>query len=1088
MRPLKIYHAHASALGPLAHWRAALERCASLGFDTLALTGLFDMVPGSHPVVLGELDRLHRALDASTGLARVRLAELTRTAADCGLSVMLDVRPDRGTGTGSVFPDQSELVAALARERALPDPRDRDLGAPGFALPWTDARVTPLLVAAWSDTLESLIETGVAGFRWIEPAAVPPAAIASIVQATRLVRPDIRFFGWTIGLSPSEQQSLAEVGWDAVASSFAWWDLRADWFCREVERLSLLGPVLHPLGDPLAACGATPIAPVDRERARRSLWGALALGAGSFVPMGWEFGTPAHFDVCDELIRAHAWFDSHANSLSLATTRLVPLTGPDAAVTVIARRAGLEDALLVAINPTDRDGVISTSNIVADLVQPSGRLVRLDPGSTQSAERALAPLSSLHLAGFEACLLRPLPGAAILSSTGSGRAARLALEAALGSPRIAIEDVEPHCNHGRFAVRRCVGELVTVEADLLCDGHIQLEVVLRWRPADARSWHEVPMQPLGNDRWQAVFPLERLGRHEFSIEAWIDPFANWVDGAGKKRAAGETLALEAAEGMALLREGFGRAPNSALRRAIARLDSLSSAGIERAWPEIIEVLLEPAVGNAMRSALERLSSVRTANPYPIEAERRAARFASWYELFPRSLGKTLGEHGRFTDVIERLPAIRAMGFDVLYFPPIHPIGVTHRKGRNNALVAAPGEPGSPYAIGGAEGGHTAVHAELGTLEEWRELIAAAARHGIELALDFAVQCSPDHPWLAEHPEWFQFRPDGSVRYAENPPKKYQDIVNVDFYAAAGAARVPAPAPQLWSALRDIVLFWIGQGVRIFRVDNPHTKPLPFWEWMIHDVRGQHPDVIFLAEAFTRPKMMARLAKIGFSQSYTYFTWRNDKRELAEYLTELTQGPLAQYFRPHFFVNTPDINPYFLQTSGRPGFLIRAALAALLSGLWGMYSGFELCESEPLPGREEYADSEKYQLRQRNWNAPGHITAEITRLNAIRQANPALHTHLGVRFYVCSNERILYFGKATPERDNVILVAISLDPHTTQEAELEIPLWEFGLGDGASLAAEDLFEERRFVWHGKVQHLRLDPNVRPFAIWRIQQNS
>ncbi|HEY0178333.1 MAG TPA: DUF3416 domain-containing protein, partial [Dokdonella sp.] len=416
--------------------------------------------------------------------------------------------------------------------------------------------------------------------------------------------------------------------------------------------------------------------------------------------------------------------------------------------------------------------------------------------------------------------------------------------------------------------------------------------------------------------------------------------------------------------------------------------------------------------------------------------------------------------------------------DVLYMPPIHPIGHTHRKGRNNALVAAPDDPGSPYAIGSEHGGHDAIHPELGSFDDFSRLREAAARLGIEIALDFAIQCSPDHPWLREHPDWFSRRADGSIRYAENPPKKYEDIVNVDFYAAGAV-------PALWRALRDVVLLWIGHGVRLFRVDNPHTKPFPFWEWLIADVRGRHPDVVFLAEAFTRPKPMYHLAKLGFSQSYTYFTWRNTKAELTAYFEELTTSGVRDYFRPHLFVNTPDINPFFLQRSGRAGFLIRAALAATLSGLWGVYSGFELCESEPVPGKEEYLDSEKYELKPRDWNAPGNIVAEIRRLNAIRRANPALQDHLNTRFYAAFNDRILYFGKATPERDDALLVAVNLDPDAAQEAEFEVPLWEWQLPDDAAVVAEDLVRGGRFVWRGKRQRMRLDPAELPYSIWRIR---
>lgn len=474
---------------------------------------------------------------------------------------------------------------------------------------------------------------------------------------------------------------------------------------------------------------------------------------------------------------------------------------------------------------------------------------------------------------------------------------------------------------------------------------------------------------------------------------------------------------------------------------------------------------------------ERVHLCRSAG-YRLDVERRRAEFASWYELFPRSESGDAQHHGSFDDVIRRLPDIARMGFDVLYFPPIHPIGLTHRKGPNNSLTAGPDDPGSPYAIGSAEGGHDSIHPLLGNLEDFHRLAQAAQDQQLEIALDFAIQCSPDHPWLREHPGWFNWRADGSIRYAENPPKKYEDIVNVEFYNDQAM-------PGLWLALRDVVLFWVEQGVKQFRVDNPHTKPLPFWEWLIADIRSRHPEVIFLSEAFTRPAMMARLGKVGFSQSYTYFTWRNSKQELQSYFTELSQSPWRECYRPNFFVNTPDINPRFLHNSGRAGFLIRAALATMGSGLWGMYSGFELCESAPLPGREEYLDSEKYQLRPRNWHAPGNIVAEIARLNRIRRDNPALHTHLGFQAYNAWNDNILYFGKRSADLSSFILVAVSLDPFNAQQAHFELPLWEFGLSDDATTHGEDLMNGHSWLWHGKTQWMRIEPWHLPFGIWRIR---
>ena len=718
------------------------------------------------------------------------------------------------------------------------------------------------------------------------------------------------------------------------------------------------------------------------------------------------------------------------------------------------------------------------------------------------------------------------------SQKDRSRCRRFALE----QPRLAIENLQPAVEAGRFAARSVAGDRVRVEVDVFCDGHDKLAVWLQWRRCGDAQWVSSPMQLGHVDRWSASFVPTTVGRHEFSILAWLDEYASFRDGLHKKRAAGLDTALELIEGRQCLARAAAVADPPVRERIERLLRELDDASAARQC----ELLLsEEAAALALESGYRPFALQTSA--MPLEVERLAARYASWYELFPRSMSGSRDRHGSFDDVIAQLPRIREMGFDVLYFPPIHPIGRSHRKGRNNSLVAEPGDPGSPYAIGSAEGGHDAIHPELGSFEDFRRMRDAAAAHGLELALDFAIQCSPDHPWLKQHPGWFAWRPDGSLKYAENPPKKYQDIVNLDFYAApsaspgdlqssherggaapsaspdclqssqerAGAApgaspgglrssrehgkaanvadgqgAVAAAIPDLWLALRDLVLFWVGEGVKIFRVDNPHTKPLPFWEWMIAEVRGRDPAVIFLAEAFTRPTMMYRLGKIGFSQSYTYFTWRNHKQEILDYLGELSRPPIADFYRPHFFVNTPDINPYFLQTSGRPGFLIRAALAACGSGLWGMYSGFELCEAAALPGKEEYLDSEKFELRPRDWDQPGNIAAEIGQLNRIRRANPALQTQLGFRPYNCWNDQLLYFGKATPEKDNFVLVMICLDPHHPQEADFEIPLWDFGLPDDAALDVEDLMSGQRWRWQGKRQHQRLDPARLPFALWRI----
>ncbi|MEE1923963.1 alpha-1,4-glucan--maltose-1-phosphate maltosyltransferase [Pseudomonas sp. 148P] len=651
----------------------------------------------------------------------------------------------------------------------------------------------------------------------------------------------------------------------------------------------------------------------------------------------------------------------------------------------------------------------------------------------------------------------------------------LSLSRALLLPRVVIEDTTPVIDAGLYAVKTEVGKTVTVGSKVYADGHDVLAVTLSWRKAGSRLWHSQPMRLLGNDRWEAAFTVGEMGRHLFLIEAWIDAYATYCHDLEKKFTAGVDIALELEEGRLHLEHGAERSGNS-LRDHLATLVKRLRKGLPAAAQ--VELLLAQDTRALMAQADPRGYLSRSPE-FPLDVERERAAFASWYELFPRSITDDPRRHGTFNDVHARLPMIRDMGFDVLYFPPIHPIGNKFRKGRNNALQAGPDDPGSPYAIGSPDGGHDAIHPQLGSREDFRRLVAAAAEHGLEIALDFAIQCSQDHPWLQEHPGWFSWRPDGSIRYAENPPKKYQDIVNVDFYAADAV-------PALWLTLRDVVQGWVDEGVTQFRVDNPHTKPLPFWQWLIADIRSRHPQVVFLAEAFTKPAMMARLGKVGYSQSYTYFTWRNTKAEIQEYFETLNQPPWSLCYRPNFFVNTPDINPYFLHHSGRAGFLIRAALATMGSGLWGMYSGFELCESAPIPGKEEYLDSEKYEIRPRDFNQPGNIIAEIAQLNRIRRQQPALQSHLGVQFFNAWNDSIVYFGKRNPDGASYVLVAVSLDPHNAQEAHFELPLWELGLDDNAVTRGQDLMNGHRWEWHGKTQWMRIEPWHLPFGIWRLDK--
>jgi starch synthase (maltosyl-transferring) len=642
------------------------------------------------------------------------------------------------------------------------------------------------------------------------------------------------------------------------------------------------------------------------------------------------------------------------------------------------------------------------------------------------------------------------------------------------SRKIVIEDVYPELDCGRYAVKREVGDTLEVYADIFKEGHDAIAAAVRVRTEAETQWREVRMRFVDNDRWGGTVPLTENTRYLFTVVAWTDVFGSWVSELRKKYNAGQDVSSELLEGAEIIAAAVSRAESEDRQRLESFLGELRS---DAGQAERVASALDPDLLELMERYPDLSDRTEYERVLPVQVDRVAARFAAWYELFPRSMSDDPARHGTFDDVIRKLPYVRDMGFDVLYFPPIHPIGLAHRKGKNNTLNAGPEQPGSPYAIGGEAGGHKAVHPELGTLDDFRRLVDAAREHGMELALDFAIQVSPDHPYAREHPDWFYIRPDGSIKYAENPPKKYQDIYPLNFYGATWQ--------EQWEEWKSVILFWVEQGVKIFRVDNPHTKPVQFWEWMIREVQREHPDVIFLSEAFTRPKMMRALAKAGFTQSYTYFTWRNFKGELQEYLSELTQGPMKEYFRGNLFANTPDILPEFLQRGGPPAFRIRAILAATLSSVYGIYSGFELCENTPLgPGKEEYLDSEKYEIKAWDWDRPGNIRPLITALNRIRRENPAMQEYENLRFYHADSEHVLFYGKMTPDRSNVVFVAVNLDPFQAHDAVLHFPVGEFGMGHNDPWEAEEPLTGERHLWQGSAQRVRLEPSA-PGRIFRVR---
>ncbi|MFM0519839.1 MULTISPECIES: maltotransferase domain-containing protein [Caballeronia] len=1107
----RIYFIDPLLVGPLANWPDQFRHAAALGFDHVLIGSPF--VPGSngHREAVADHHRLHPVFESDAS-ASDGLRQLADAAKKHKLTLLVDIVIDRVSAEGGLYQENKHwfqpFESADARLDPRKPPRQRDVAWANFA----DGESAHHLTEWWARELNLLADAGVGGFRFDSPHAVPAHVWRRLGAAVREKHPETRWLAWTVGVTRHDLHGLADAAFDAVFASTRWWDFKSAWLFDEHAALSrIASPITFP-EDPFGARLISDLSDTSDtalvERAyTRVLDTAAALGTGIMVPMGFEYGvglpmSPQYgvaaeyeraknekrIDLTARVKRAN---DLQRNVATLSSVgELRALTGAGTPYAALIRADGGDlrhsnDAVLAVINPDLVAPVhVDTLHLLESVPGNYTRFALIDD-SMGKAER-LAPFT---LKAGEVRLFRAEAEPFILLAQpqvkrGAKTADKKAVTEAIAAPRVSIESVTPSVDHGRFPAKRIVGEAVEIQAAIFAEGHDKIAAAVQWRAADETDWHEAPMravQPAGLDLWSTRIPLERVGRHEFVVMAWRDDFASLVDHMQKKLKAGQTVELEVEEAkhlFALILAEVKTAddPDS----DSAPLDAIVKEFTKADDARKLELTLAPATAKAIAAARHRPFLSRDPVVYRVDAERAAARFASWYEIFPRSMSDDVNRHGTFIDVIGKLPRIREMGFDVLYFPPIHPIGVANRKGKNNTLTAGPGDVGSPYAIGGKEGGHTAVHPELGNLDDFKRMLEAAHEHGLEIALDFAVQCSPDHPWLKEHPTWFAWRPDGTLRYAENPPKKYQDIVNPDFYAQDAK-------PDLWIGLRDVFLHWIAAGVRIFRVDNPHTKPFPFWEWVIGDVRARHPDVIFLSEAFTRPRVMNRLAKLGFSQSYTYFTWRESKRDFIDYMHDLTQTDAKEFFRPNFFVNTPDINPRFLQSSGRPGFVIRAALAATLSGLWGVYSGFELCESAALPNSEEYLDSEKYEIRAWDWNRPGNIVTEITALNRIRRANPALQTHLGVNFLPAHNDHILFFEKANASRDNVVLVAINLDPFNEQGADIELPwqtLERWGVQEGDALAVEDQVTGERFEWRGRRQHVRLDPHSLPFAIWRI----
>jgi starch synthase (maltosyl-transferring) len=1098
---LRIYNLFPTLVGSIDAWQAELPRIAAMGFNAVYVNPFHAPGFSGSLYAVKHYDRLNplfrgEASEPDDAL----LAGFTAACGKRGLMAMMDLVVNHTA-------KDSELAARhphwFAREPGggLRSPSAIDPADATKVTVWGDLAELEYrgdaaeaeIVGYFTDVIRHYVRLGFRGFRCDAAYKVPARVWRALIAAGRAAAPDVVFCAENLGARLEQVMALAEVGFDYLFNSSKWWDFKSPWLLEQYERFRAIAPSIafpeshdtERFVSELERRGISDPALVERHY-RFAYAFAAVFSAGVMMPMGYEFGWARRLDVVKTRPN---WAETKRFDLSAAIAtinamkRETPalseegpqsrLTSPEDPLVVLARRgiATGESAFILLNSDAREPREIETDRLLEAAGSAGLVLEETTPGAAERGIGLQLRLDPLAFRVFRARppapLLRPLlPG-------DSRAAADLPAEWS-ATARILIEEVYPELDGGRFPAKRTVGDTLAVWADILRDGHDVLAAAVLWRTAEDAAWRTAPMRLHDNDRWVGYVPLTANVRYRYTVEAWTDAFASWRADTLKKRAAHQPIEVDLEEGRALVAAVAARAEGTDRALLLRLLRDVESGDVAARR----DILFSRLLFEAMARWSDRSAATRYHRELEVVIDRPIARFGAWYEMFPRSQGRAAGRGATFDDCIERLPEIRALGFDVIYLPPIHPIGRVNRKGRDNTLTAEPGDPGSPYAIGSSEGGHTAVHPDLGGLDGFRRFVAAAHGLGLEVALDYAIQCAPDHPWIAEHPEWFVFRPDGTIKYAENPPKKYQDIVNVDFYNPN--------RDGLWRALRDIILFWIGEGVTIFRVDNPHTKPLPFWEWLIREVQSRHPGIVFLSEAFTRPKMMRALAKAGFTQSYTYFTWRVTKQELTEYGSELAQGWAKEYFRPNFFTNTPDILPVHLQEGGRPAFRIRLVLAATLSPSYGIYNGFELCENRAIPGSEEYLHSEKYEYKVWDWDPPGHIKADIAAINHIRRDNPALHELTNLRFYPAEDERVLFYGKISADGANRIFVAVNLDPFAARETVIELPLAALQIGEGESFKVTELLSGAEHHWRGARQRVRLDPEANPAAIFRIER--
>ena len=1117
---LRIYNLFPTLAGTTRDWMVHVPRIAAMGFNAVYIN------PFHYPGFSGSLYavkdyyRLNpRFRGGEAGDDDTLLERFTDTARAQELRVIMDLVINHASKDSELVAEHPDWFTRDAKGDVV-SPRAIDPADARRQTVWGDlaelAYRSPQqhqILDYFQQLVRHYVGLGFGGFRCDAAYKVPAEIWRGLIDSARAASPNVIFCAETLGAPKDTVFALADAGFDYFFNSIKWWDFESPWLLEQYEAFRHIAPSIgfpeshdtKRLVSELLAAGI-PESSIEPHY-RQAYAVAAAYSTGVMMPMGFEYGWARALDVVtsrdDEPERKRfdlGGFITEVNAIKQAIPalneegpqRLLSSKG-DSLVALERRTESGQDRALILVNrhPREPRAAVLEQLLGKDLALSDFSPWRLPTGVEASigGRVVVAPLEVRILrSSFRKERRDGAPG-----KLGADATSRTELPSR-PELRIAIEHVYPELDGGRHPIKRVVDDELEIQADIFCDGHGHLRAIVEFA-GHGQEWRETPLVLFDNDRWVGRVHLDKVGLWRYTIAAWIDRFESWRDEFEKKRGADQNLELELVEGRAVLAAGLSQADlddAGRLRTVLMEFDTGDT-------PQRTQLMLSPLVRELMARCQPRGAFTRHSRELEVVVDRPTARFAAWYEMFPRSQGKVAGKSASFDDCIARLTEIAGLGFDVVYLVPIHPIGRVNRKGRNNSPIAEPGDPGSPYAIGSAEGGHRAIHPELGTLADFRRFVAAAAALGLEVALDFAIQCAPDHPWVREHPEWFRFRPDGTIKYAENPPKKYQDIVNVDFYNPDRTG--------LWTELCDTVMFWIDEGVRIFRVDNPHTKPLPFWRWLIGEVKLRCPEAIFLSEAFTRPKMMQALAKVGFTQSYTYFTWRNSKTELMEYLTELTQDQTKEYFRPNFFTNTPDILPVFLQQGGRPAFRIRLVLAATLSGVYGIYNGFELCENTPLggpaeptaseqqefielygntppPAREEYLNSEKYEYKVWDWDRPGNIKEDIRVLNRFRRVNPALQEFLNLRFLDCPDPNILAYAKTSIDKTNTVIVAVNLDPHSAHEGEIELPLAEFGVAPDTEFLLEEAFTQRVVICRGSRQRLCLDPETNPSMIFRL----